>query len=94
MARFYGTDEISFDFISDEFNGINADQYGNVRPFVVRHFDRLSDAILENALSRIYLGIHWRFDAEEGIRSGMDVAESVYDGILQPARRRGKNGRR
>lgn len=84
VALFYGTDEISFDFMSDEFNGVNTDQYGNVRPVVVRHYERLSDAILENALSRIYLGIHWRFDAQEGIRSGMDVAECVYDRILQP----------
>lgn len=93
VARFYGTDEIRFDFMSDEFNGLNADQNGNVRPVVVRHYERLSDAILENALSRIYLGIHWRFDADEGIRSGMDIADYVYSSVLRQQRRGGRNRR-
>jgi hypothetical protein len=86
VARFYGTDHIPFDFMSDEFNGINEDQNGNVRPVVVRHYDRLSDAIIENALSRIYLGIHWRFDADQGVASGTGIADHVFDNALQKRR--------
>jgi hypothetical protein len=88
VARFYGTDRIHFKFMSDEFNGITRDQNGNVRPVVIRHYNLLSDAILENALSRIYLGIHWRFDAEQGIASGMEIADYVYENVLQKRRPR------
>ncbi|KAI9787293.1 MAG: hypothetical protein M1816_007707 [Peltula sp. TS41687] len=69
-------DNISFDFVSDELNGINRDlqqpydptqpitnQPGIVRTRVVRHFPSLWAAIFENALSRVWLGVHWRFDA-------------------------------
>lgn len=58
-------------FVSDELNGMNQDNMGTVRPRHVRNFD-LSDApssgglgkmIIENARSRIYLGVHWIFDA-------------------------------
>lgn len=87
VAHFYGTDRIHFEFMSDEFNGINKDQNGNVRPVVVRHYNRLSDAILENALSRIYLGIHWRFDAEQGIASGTEIADYVFAHALRPKKK-------
>lgn len=87
VARFYGTDRIRFEFMSDEFNGINRNQDGTVRPMVVRKYNRLSDAILENALSRIYLGIHWRFDAEQGIASGMDIADYVFEHALRPRKK-------
>lgn len=86
VARFYGTDEISFDFTSDEFNGITTDQFGNVRPVVTRHYDRLSDAIEENGQSRIYLGIHWRFDKTCGIDQGTAIADAVFDDCLKPRR--------
>jgi hypothetical protein len=54
-----------------------------VRPRVVRHFDSLSEAIEENAQSRIYLGIHWQFDAQVGIASGIDIANYVYEHALK-----------
>jgi len=68
-------DEISFKFVSEELNGVSRDlrqpyepsqpiteQPGNVRTRVVRHFPSLWAAIFENAMSRIWLGVHWRFD--------------------------------
>ncbi|HZN36596.1 MAG TPA: vanadium-dependent haloperoxidase, partial [Pirellulaceae bacterium] len=87
VGNFYGTDNISFSFVSDEFNGINADQNGNVRPVVRRRFDSLREAVRENAQSRIYLGIHWQFDAQDGIRSGTEIADYVTSHALQPRRR-------
>ena len=33
MRRFYGTDNIAFTFVSDEFNGQTLDNNGNIRPF-------------------------------------------------------------
>lgn len=51
-------------FVSDELNGGNRDNRGTVRPRHVRDFpDGLWGMILENARSRIYLGVHWVFDA-------------------------------
>ncbi len=50
-----------FDFVSDEYNGINADPHGDVRPYHMRQLT-LGYAVAENALSRVWLGVHWRFD--------------------------------
>ena len=38
IANFYGTDNIPFTFISDEFNGVTIDQNGQVRPVRPRSF--------------------------------------------------------
>lgn len=84
LRRFYGTDNIGFTFVSDEFNGITRDNAGNVRPYIPRHFSRLSQAEEENGQSRIYLGIHWAFDKTEGINQGRRVANYVYDHAFQP----------
>lgn len=51
-------------FVSDEFNGGNRDNDGTVRPRHTRPFPGgLWQMILENATSRVYLGVHWIFDA-------------------------------
>jgi hypothetical protein len=75
LNRFYGTDEITFTIISDEFNGITRGMDGKVRPVVARTFHSFSDAAFENGQSRIYLGVHWGFDRDEGIKSGRNVAD-------------------
>lgn len=77
-------DRIGFTFVSEELNGKSRDLYagfdvarpitdqpGLVRTRVVRHFDSLWAAILENGASRVYLGVHWRYDAF----AGRDVIE-------------------
>lgn len=69
-------------------NEVLLDANGNVRPRIVRHFDTLDEATWENAMSRIYLGIHWIFDAELGVASGEAIADYVTDHALLP--RRGK----
>jgi len=66
LADFYGTDAIPFSFTSDEFNGVTKDQHGVTRPVVTRSYASLSQAAEENGQSRIYLGIHWRFDKVRG----------------------------
>lgn len=83
MVRlFYGTDEIAFKFVSDELNGKSVDVDGVVRTYHERCFERLSDAIDENGRSRVYLGVHWQFDAEAGIKSGKKIAEHIYSNYL------------
>jgi len=85
LRRFYGTGDIAFTFVSDEFNGITRDSEGNIRPLMPRSFSSLSQAEEENGQSRIYLGIHWAFDKREGIVQGRRVANHVFEHAFQPA---------
>ena len=87
LRKFYGTDDIAFTFVSDEFNGITRDNAGNVRPLLPRTFASLSDAEEENGQSRIYLGIHWSFDKTIGIAQGRKVADYVIANAFVPLRR-------
>jgi hypothetical protein len=83
LARYYGTSQIPFTFTSDELNGQTRDNNGVVRPLSPRSYDNLEEADAENAQSRIYLGIHWQFDAMEGMNAGHLIADWVYDNCLQ-----------
>jgi hypothetical protein len=90
LRRFYGTDNIAFTFVSDELNGVTRDNRGNVRPLLARSFSSLSEAEEENGQSRIYLGIHWKFDKTESIALGRSVADYVFTNTfvaLHPPRR-------
>ena len=84
LRRFYGTDNIGFTFVSDEFNGVTKDHDGNVRPYMPRSFSTLSQAEEENGQSRIYLGIHWHFDKTAGIAQGRRVADYVFNHAFRP----------
>ena len=101
--RFYGiaagnkmTDLLfqNLSFVSDEHNGINKDNRGTVRPTHVRDFpDGLWHMIVENGLSRVYLGVHWVFDAFAvdssgdpdltqnigGVPLGLTIADDIFD---------------
>ena len=71
-------------FVSDELNGMNQDNQGTVRPRHVRNFNfesnkkplsgGLGRMIIENATSRIYLGVHWIFDAFAGTSDKPDFS--------------------
>ena len=80
-------------FVSDEHNGVTTDNKGAVRPRHVRKFpDGLWQMIVENGLSRVYLGVHWVFDAFAaknngdpdldkrvgGVRLGLAIAEDIF----------------
>ncbi len=65
LADFYHTDNVTFTITSDELPG------------VTRTYSSFSAAAQENAMSRIYLGIHWSFDATEGIATGDSIANYV-----------------
>ena len=83
------------DFVSDEFNGVNKDNGGTVRPRHVRSFKGgLWRMIEENGRSRVYLGVHWVFDAFAvkndgqpdlsrnigGVPLGLKIAEDIFAG--------------
>jgi hypothetical protein len=84
LENFYGTDDIGFSFISDEYNGKTLGVNGEIRPLAERTFNSFTEAKVENAISRIYLGVHWRFDATEGIDVGDRVADYVFANSLLP----------
>jgi hypothetical protein len=65
LTNFYGTNDISFTLTSDELPG------------VTRSYSSFSQASLENADSRIYLGVHWSFDATAGMAVGTAIGN--YD---------------
>ena len=83
LERFYGRDDIRFTFVSDELNGITRGADGNVRPLGSRTFDSFTQAKLENGQSRIYLGIHWAMDRDDGIKTGDAVADYIFEHAFQ-----------
>jgi hypothetical protein len=67
-------------FVSEELNGANSDNRGTVRPRHTREFqDGLWEMIKENGLSRVFLGVHWVFDAfvRNPATGGMDLTQNI-----------------
>ncbi|WP_433357656.1 carbohydrate binding domain-containing protein [Micromonospora saelicesensis] len=73
MKRFFGTDAIAFDATTDDPHAVD----------VVRHMTGFDHAAEENALSRIYLGVHYRFDADAGLATGRSVGAYVFANRLR-----------
>jgi hypothetical protein len=88
-----------FSFQSDEFNGRqslspNIDAYNFVRcrdgdnsPIYCKPitFKNFTDAEDDNAESRIWMGVHWQFDADAGNALGEKVGSWVYTNAFGPA---------
>ena len=74
MRRFFGTDNVTFTARTDDPNASG----------VTRTFDSFTQAALENARSRIYLGVHFQWDGDHGFLSGTALAEYIYDNVLTP----------
>ena len=73
LEALLGTDRLSFDVTSEAMPGTE------------RSFSRLSSAAREATLSRIFSGVHFRFDLTAGESLGNHVAQWVLDGFLKPA---------
>ena len=52
--------------MSGELDGVSTDNDGAVRTRHERKFTSLAQAMYENSVSRIFLGVHWRFDGTSG----------------------------
>ena len=78
VAGLLGTDlkDININFVSDEFNGKTTDNTGVVRPNYQEKISLLT-AIKDNNESRIWLGVHWRFDAEGGETLGTAISTEI-----------------
>jgi hypothetical protein len=77
--RLYFTGDTAFKFVSDEYNGLNRGPVGGPRPRFERHFKNFAEAETENAQSRIWMGIHWQYDAKDGIKQGNEILKAVYE---------------
>lgn len=74
MRAFFGTDDITFTVGTDD-------------PFAIgveRTFHSFTEAAWENAISRIYLGVHWIFDGVEGNLAGLALGDYVAANFLRP----------
>ena len=78
LARFFGTDNVAFTSSSDALPG------------VVRHFPTFSSAAIENAVSRVYGGVHFRFSNQDGLAAGAAIGEWTFAHHLQPKGNRGR----
>ncbi len=78
-------DEV-FTFVSDELDGISQDPDGSTRQRVPVEFPNFARAVWENSVSRIFLGVHWRFDGIPrdasqnigGVPLGLAIGEEVH----------------
>jgi hypothetical protein len=83
-------DRIEGPFISDELNGISIDHFRNEpRPFIPIAYSSIDRMIEDNDSSRVYLGVHWRFDCNRGSDSGRRIARAVYGSAYEPLRPEG-----
>jgi PAP2 superfamily len=54
------------------------------QPGLTRHFDGFWQAAEEEAMARIYGGIHYRFDQQAGQQVGTSVADYVFANFMRP----------
>ena len=59
-------DNIEFTLVSDELNGITTDGDGSLRTRHARKYSSMAEAMYDNSVSRVFLGVHWRFDGTSG----------------------------
>ena len=82
----FGPDDVikGIEFVSDEFDGVSRDNHGTVRPRLARTFtDGLWGMIKENGESRVFLGVHWVFDAFTRTKDGdINIGRNVGGVIL------------
>jgi hypothetical protein len=57
-------------------------------PGPTRHFDGFREAAEEEAMARIYGGVHYRFDQQAGQQVGQSAAEFVFANFMRPRARR------
>ena len=77
----------TFSFVSDEFDGVASDPDGSIRSRHEKTFRSFAEPVWENSVSRIYLGVHWRFDGLPrnaaqnvgGVPLGLAIGEEAHE---------------
>jgi hypothetical protein len=77
LQHAFGTNDISVAITWRQAGGL---------PDVTHHFDGFWQAAEEQSMSRIYGGIHYRFDQEAGQLAGKQVADFVFANYMNPRR--------
>jgi PAP2 superfamily protein len=72
MSHWFGRDDIPFTGTTDDPHATG----------VQRTFSGFSDAADENAHSRLWLGVHWHFDADSVLNPGTEVGEFAVDNAM------------
>ena len=83
LRDFFGTDLIRFDACS---RTLPAGSRCTDPSPVFRSFSSFSEAANENALSRIFIGIHFRHAVEEGVEHGRRIGTRAVNLFLRPVR--------
>lgn len=83
MRRFFHTDKMSFSTCS--YTMPAGETCADPTP-TIRRFTSFSEAETENALSRIYVGYHFRDGVVTGVRHGQQIADYTVDTVLRRAR--------
>ncbi|OKI16292.1 hypothetical protein A6A25_13020 [Saccharothrix sp. CB00851] len=74
MKAYFGTDDIAFTATTEDLHAVG----------VTRTFTTFSAAARENARSRVYLGVHYQFDADSGLTAGTALAQHAASTFLRP----------
>lgn len=69
MKNWFGTDTMPYEGTTDDPNARG----------VTRHVSSFSSAAAENAISRVYNGVHFRFDTVAGVNGGKKVSSYVWN---------------
>jgi hypothetical protein len=67
MRDWFGTDRITWTATTEDPHAVG----------VTRTYDTISGAATENAMARVWLGVHYRFDGTDGLATGDQVAEYI-----------------
>ncbi len=79
LRNFFGTDNVTFTATSED-----PAARGNNGIRITRTFNSFSSAALENGRSRVYLGVHYQWDADAAYVSGTKLADFVFENLLTP----------
>lgn len=80
LAEFFGSDTMTFSITSED------PLYAALvpPPPTTRTFHSFSSMGFEDAISRVYLGVHWRWDCIDGFDTGSALGHYVGQNYLQP----------
>ncbi|MFI9817906.1 vanadium-dependent haloperoxidase [Saccharothrix variisporea] len=73
MQAYFGTDAVTFTATTEDPYAVG----------VTRTFTTFSAAARENARSRVYLGVHYQFDADSGLAAGTALAQHAASTFLR-----------
>jgi hypothetical protein len=73
MRLFFGTDNVTFELSTEDPHAIRENGVKKTRTF-----NSFTEAALENARSRVYLGVHFQFDGDNGFLSGKSSSEYIF----------------